>query len=138
MILDEIKKIDSSPGKVKEFGWVMAIFFGLLGCFLFWRGKPSSVIFLGTAAVFGALTLFARPVLKPLQKVWMMFAVLMGWLMSRVILGILFYLVITPIALFLRFTKKDLLDMKLDPSASSYWKHRANEPEARTHCERQF
>jgi len=31
MILDEIKKIDSSPRKVREFGWVMAVFFGLLG-----------------------------------------------------------------------------------------------------------
>ena len=138
MILDEIKKIDSSPKKVKEFGWVMAIFFGLLGGFLFWRGKPSAVIFLGTAAAFGALTLFARPVLKPLQKAWMTFAVLMGWLMSRVILGILFYLAITPIALILRLTKKDLLDMRLDPSAPSYWKHRTPDPASRTHCERQF
>ena len=138
MILDEIKKIDSSPKKVKEFGWVMAIFFGLLGGFLFWRGKPSAVIFLGTAAAFGALTLFVRPVLKPLQKAWMTFAVLMGWLMSRVILGILFYLAITPIALILRLTKKDLLDMRLDPSAPSYWKHRTPDPASRTHCERQF
>ncbi len=138
MIIDEIKKIDSSPKKVKEFGWVMAVFFGLLGGFLLWRGKPSASVFLVISLTFGCLTLFVRPVLKPLQKVWMAFAVLMGWLMSRVILGILFYLAMTPMALILRFTKKDLLDMRLDPSAPSYWKHRTNEPGSRTHCERQF
>jgi len=68
----------------------------------------------------------------------MLIAVVMGWVMSRVILGILFYLAITPVALILRLRGKDLLDIKLDPAAASYWKHRANEPKSRTHCERQF
>lgn len=138
MIIEEIKKIDSSPKKVREFGWVMTIFFGILAGLFFLRKGPSAMIYLYLSAGFLVLTLILPIALKPLQKAWMTIAVLMGWVMSRVILGILFYLAMTPIALILRMTGKDLLDLKIDPAKDSYWHLRSQKDIPTSDYERQF
>ncbi|MCF8373633.1 MAG: hypothetical protein K9H64_18575 [Bacteroidales bacterium] len=121
MILEEIKNIKSEKKDLRNFGLVMAVFFGLLGAWMLWRERDSFVYMFIIAGFFLIGGLALPIILKPLQKAWMTFAVLMGWLMTRVILGILFYLVFTPMGLIARLFGKDFLDMKLDKNASSYW-----------------
>lgn len=120
-MLDELKKINSSKEELRKFGYTVGIVFALIGLLLLWKDKATDIYFLGIGTaliIFGAILPTA---LKPIQKVWMAFAVIMGWIMTRIILSILFYLIFTPMALFFKLTGKDLLNEKIDKNANSYW-----------------
>ena len=138
MVIEEIKKIESSEKKLKEFGLlvggVLCALAGLLG----WRGRGSYPYFLVPGFVLLIAGAFLPTVLKPVQKAWMTLAILMGWVMTRVLLSVLFYLAITPIGLLLRITGKDLLDQKLEPKKTSYWKIRSDLSRVPSDYERQF
>ena len=138
MIIDEIKKIESSPKKLREFGLVVGGVLCALGILLWWRGLGTFPYFLipGVMLVIGGA--FAPLALTPLQKAWMTLAILMGWVMTRVLMTVLFYLAITPIGLILRLTGKDLLDQKLEPKKQSYWKIRPQTPRVPSDYEKQF
>ena len=46
------------------------------------------------------LALVIPSFLKPINKMWMTLAILMGWVMTRITLSILFYLGITPMGFY--------------------------------------
>ncbi len=138
MVIAEIKKIESNPKKLREFGLVVGGVFCVLGGLLLWRGRPSSPYFFAPG-IFLVITGAVIPtILKPLQKAWMTLAILMGWVMTRVLLSVLFYLAVTPIGWILRLTGKDILDQKLEPQKSSYWKIRPQTPRVPSDYEKQF
>ena len=138
MILDEIKKIESTPKKLREFGFVVGGVLCALGLLLWWRGRASYPYFFLPGIALVVTGAILPLVLKPFQKVWMTLAILMGWVMTRVLLSVLFFLTIAPIALILRLSGKDLLDRKLDPHKPSYWKIRSHPPRAPSDYEKQF
>lgn len=137
-IIIEIKKIDSSMKKLREFGLLVGGVFAVLGILFWWRGRAHFPFFLLPGVLLVILGLVAPAILKPLQKVWMTLAILMGWVMTRLIISVVFYLAITPIALILRITGKDLLDLKLEPEKTSYWKSRPSDERSASDYERQF
>lgn len=137
MILEEIKNIKSEKKDLRNFGFVMAVFFGLLGAWFLWKERDSYLYMFIIAAFFLLGGLAFPIILKPLQKAWMLFAVLMGWLMTRVVLGILFYVIFTPMGLIARLFGKDFLNMKLDRNATTYWIEKKVEPGERNY-EHQF
>jgi hypothetical protein len=138
MILDEIKKIESSPKKLREFGFVVGGVLCAIGILSFWRGRGSFPYFLVLGIILVVLGAVKPSILKPVQKAWMTLAILMGWVMTRVFLSVLFYLAITPVGLLLRLMGKDLLDEKLEPQKQSYWKLRPQTPRVPTDYEKQF
>jgi hypothetical protein len=84
-------------------------------------GQPPRVWVLAIAALF-CLIAFTRPsLLRPLNLAWMRFGLLLARITNPLILGLLFYLVLTPMALILRLLGKDLLRLRRDPGAPSYW-----------------
>ncbi|MBI3252156.1 MAG: hypothetical protein HYZ52_02395 [Candidatus Omnitrophica bacterium] len=121
MLLEEIKTIRSSPRDLKTFGLVVGTFFAVLGALFLWRGRPGTLYWFLAAAFFLVLGFLRPAFLKPIQKVWMTAALLMGWVMTRVVLGVLFYAVITPIGLVSRACGKDFMTSKIDPAQESYW-----------------
>lgn len=138
MIIDEIKKIESSEKKLREFGFLVGGVMCVLGILLWRRGRGSFPYFL-VPGIFLVITGALIPsILKPIQKAWMTFAILMGWVMTRVLLSVLFYLTLTPLGFILRLTGKDLLDQRLDPKKNSYWKIRSQTPRIPSDYERQF
>lgn len=138
MLLEEIKNIKSTKKDLRDFGLVVGIFFVILGALFWWKGKPFYPYFLeiGTFLIFFGL---AFPVvLKPIQKVWMTVALLIGSVMTRVILLVLFYLVITPIGIISRLFGNKFLDLKIDKSANSYWIKRPQESYDKERYEKQY
>ena len=121
MIIQEIKNIKSGGKELREFGITIGIVLSLLGGLFLWRGKTYCTYFFMLAAVFILLGVTAPIILKPIQKIWMTLAIVIGWVMSRVILIILFYLIVTPIGLLARLFGKDFLSRKFDKAAGSYW-----------------
>jgi len=137
-MLNELKNIKSTKKELKEFGLTIGIILSVLGGIGLWRGKPVGPYFLGAGIIFITLGLTLPRILKPLQKVWMGFSVVMGFFMSRVILFILFYAVLTPISFATRIFGKDILDEKLDKEAKSYWHERLAEVKDAKSYENQY
>lgn len=124
-IIKDIKDIKSSPKELREFGVTIGAVLMLIAAFALWKGRPSGPYFAVLGIVFVGLGLATPRVLFALQKVWMALAVVIGFFMSRIILTALFFLVITPIGAIMRLLGRDLLDEKIDRSASTYWKRRS-------------
>jgi len=139
MLLEEVKAIKSEKKDLRNFGLTIGIAFTILGGLLWWRGKDTYVVLMILSFTFIFFGLLLPAALKPLQKVWMIFAVIMGWFMTRVILSILFFLVFTTISLISRFfLRKQFLDLKIDRSLNSYWVRRGGKSFDTRNYERQF
>jgi hypothetical protein len=138
MLIEEIKNIKSDKKELKKFGITIGIVLAILAGFLLWREKDTYKIFMIISAAFILLGLILPTILKPLQKAWMILAVVLGWFMTRVILSILFYLVFTTIGLGGRLLGKKFLDLKMDGSRESYWINREKKPFSKGGYERQF
>jgi hypothetical protein len=82
--------------------------------------------------------LFFPALLKPLQKIWMALAIVMGWISTRIILSLLFFIVLTPIGFIMRLRGKDLLDEKIEKEKTSYWIYREPKAYSALDSEQQF
>ena len=121
MLLNEIKNIKSTKKELRSFGITVGIVFGVLAFALWWQGKANFIYFAAISIVLVVLGLIFSAVLKPIQKIWMGFALIIGYFMTRVILSVLFYLILTPLSLISRIRGKDFLNLKIDKNAASYW-----------------
>ena len=94
-------------------------------------GFPASSWLLAVAAVgyslcaatagFLLVALGFPSILAPLNRLWLRFGLLLHRIVSPLVLGIMFFLVITPMGLLMRAFGKDLLRLKFDRAAASYW-----------------
>ncbi|MBI4516775.1 MAG: sxtJ [Deltaproteobacteria bacterium] len=131
--MDHISKSD-----LHKFGLTVGLAFVLLGTLSWARGHDLAPRVLWTLGALLVLPgLLAPTLLRPVQRVWMAAAGVLGYVNTRVILGAFFYLILTPIALLLRLVR-DPLTRSLDPSLQSCWVKRTPQPVSREQYERQF
>ena len=136
-MIAELNSIKSSRKDLKNFGFAIGFILLIIGLFLFVRGKDLFVYFFSIGSILiilGGITPF---ILKPIYKIWMIFAVIIGWIMTRIILSVLFFSIITIIGLFTRLIGKDFLNLK-SKSNESYWNIRNKERELNQDYEKQF
>ena len=141
MILEEIKNIKSEKKELREFGIVVGIVFGLLGGLLWWRHKEHHIYFLFISAFLIVCGLLIPSILKPIQKIWMGIALVIGAIMTRIILCFLYYLVVTPLGFLNKITSKDTLNLRFDKNLKTYWIKKKKEPlnnQNKLNYERQF
>lgn len=101
---------------------MMTVPLALIGGVLLWRGRiPVGSVLVGLGAFFLLSGLLFPRVLGPVEKAWMRLAEVIGAVMTRVILTVVYIVVMTPTGLFMRLRRRDLLKMKFDPEADSYW-----------------
>jgi Saxitoxin biosynthesis operon protein SxtJ len=137
-ILKEIKEISSTKKDCRSFGLLVGGVIVVIGLFLLWKTRPSAPWFLGVGGGLMLFGLVAPLLLKPLQKIWMTFAVLMGFVMTRLILVILFYVVMTLIGRVARIFGAKFLALRPDRSLPSYWQKRPDTPFVAEQAEKQF
>ena len=138
MIIEEIKNIKSTNKELREFGIVVGIAFSLLGGMLWWKGRDNFAIFFIISTALIILGLVCPAVLKPIQKIWMTFAIIIGFVMTRVILFVLFFVIITPIGVLSRLTGKDSLELNFSKKKESYWVRREKTLFSKENYEKQF
>ena len=70
--------------------------------------------------VFFLVTLFKAEILKPLNRLWMGFGLVLGMIVSPIVMGVIFFAIFTPIGILMRLFGRDelLLQFKNKPS---YW-----------------
>lgn len=108
-------------GSDRSFGLVFAGFFVIVALLPVTHGAPARWWALGVAAAFAAIAFTVPRLLHPLNRVWLAFGMLLHHLVSPIVMAVMFYGAILPMALLLRMLGKDLLRLKREPEATSYW-----------------
>jgi hypothetical protein len=111
--------------EIRKFGLIALILFGFLFALNVWRGNLLPALLFGALSVLG-LGFIVMPI--PLRRVyhaWRNGALFVGKIVTSLLLTIAYYLVITPSALLKRLFGGDLLPLKPDKKASSYWTPRS-------------
>ena len=138
MLKEEIKIIKESRKDLRKFGISVGLVLLIISTMLFYFDKPF-FIYLFAAGTFLFITGLLFPsALKPLNKIWMILAIVLGYFMSRVILVILYYLVLTPIGLLAKIFGKKFLTLKFKENKNSYWERRNGNIKSKIDYERQF
>ena len=101
----------------------MAAFFAIVGLWPLFHGNLTALRWwaLAIAAVFAVLALLRSRTLRPLNRLWLRFGLLLAAVISPIVLALLFYLTIAPIGFMMRLAGKDPMRFRRDPNASSYW-----------------
>ncbi len=112
---------DATGGSDRAFGLVFAVVFAAIALYPLLAGNPPRLWSLVIAAAFAAVALLRAGLLAPLNRLWTRFGLLLHRIVSPLVLGFMYFAVLTPTGLLLRLAGKDLLALKRDPAAASYW-----------------
>lgn len=138
MLTEEFKNIKSGRNELKQFGLIIGAVLLIVGSYLFWKIYPNYSYFLISGVIFVVAGLIFPILLKPLQKLWMTIALILGWFMSRLVIAAVFYLILTPVSLIAKIVGKKFLELKGTKSQKSYWNYRQSAKIARIDFEKQF
>lgn len=109
------------PGSERGFAVVFTVVFVLVGFWPLLSGGPVRTWALLIAAAF-LLAGFAVPgILAPLNRLWFRFGMALSRIVSPVVMGIIFFGTVMPTGLLMRLFRKDVLRLRFDPAAQSYW-----------------
>lgn len=121
--LASFRKIQVSSNR--KFGWTMGIILivlSLLPALL--RHHPVHLWLLVSGFAILVLVLVAPSLLGPVNRLWFQFGLLLGRVTNPIVMGVLFFAVLTPIGFALRLCGHDLLRLRRDDFAESYWIYR--------------
>lgn len=105
----------------RSFGFVFAAFFLIIALLPLLHGHGMRLWAAAASLVFGAISLAVPAILAPLNRLWTRFGMFLHRIVSPFALGVIFYVAITPTGLLMRLLGKDLLRLRPDKSAGSYW-----------------
>jgi ABC-type phosphate transport system permease subunit len=110
-------------GSERKFGLVFFVFFALVGIAPLWHraGGAMRVWALILAAIFLVLSLFWTVPLKPLNRGWLKFGLLLHAIINPVVMALMFYVVVTPFGIGMRIFGKKPLGLRRQPEATTYW-----------------
>lgn len=105
----------------RSFGIVFACVFVVVGLLPLTGGAAPRLWALVAGAVFAILSLAWTAPLRPLNRLWLRFGALLHRVVNPVVMALLFFGTMLPIGLLLRLAGKDLLNLKWDRAAGTYW-----------------
>lgn len=105
----------------RSFGFVFTIFFALLGAWPLLHQHPARFWAFYASAAFLLVSLIAPAILHPLNLLWARLGQALAKVTNPIVTGLMFYLLFTPAAVLFRLFGKDLLRLRFDHAASSYW-----------------
>jgi hypothetical protein len=108
-------------GSDRTFGLVMAAALAAVTLLNGWHAGRLWPWTGGMAALLLAAALLRPSVLHPLNLIWLKFGLLLHKVVNPVVMALLFYGTVWPTGLVMRMMGKDLLRLKREPDADSYW-----------------
>ena len=105
----------------RSFGLVFAGAFTVLALWPMVRKHPMRPWALWVAGAFLLVALIAPKILHGLNLLWARFGLLISKVTNPIITGLMFFVIFAPAGFILRMLGKDLLRLKYDPLATSYW-----------------
>lgn len=113
------------PGSDRSFGLVMAGALAVVSALNIWHAGRVWPFTVTLALAFLVMALLRPAALHPLNRIWMKFGQLLHKIVNPVIMALLFYGTVLPTGLVMRAMGKDMLRLKREPEADSYWIPRA-------------
>ena len=111
----------------QKFGYFFTFIFLIASIYFYFRENNMAFYVLGKCSiVFFLVTFFKAEILKPLNRLWMSFGLVLGMIVSPIVMGAIFFMIFTPIGILMRLFGRDelLLKFKTKPS---YWTKRNND-----------
>ena len=108
-------------GSDRSFGLVMAAVLAVVTSLNAWHSGRLWPWTGGLAVLLLAAGLLRPSVLHPLNLIWLKFGLLLHRLVNPAVMALLFYGTVLPTGLIMRMMGKDLLRLKRQPAADSYW-----------------
>lgn len=105
----------------KSLGRVFAVVCLLIAGLGFYYHTGHGPYWLAASALFLFCAYFWQAPLKPLNRFWMKLGALLFMITNPIIMGIIFFGPVMITGLIMRAMGKDLLKMKLDKNAKTYW-----------------
>ena len=121
---DTTSHISVKQGSNKSFGLVFALLFCILSAWPIFSGKGLNLLFLAVAFTLFILTLFLPSIFRIPNYIWFKFGIFLGAIIAPIVMTLIYFFAFLPIGLALRMFNKDLLKIKVDKTASSYWQER--------------
>lgn len=114
-------RITDGPGSERAFAVVFTVVFVVVGLWPLVSGGPVRTWALLIAGAFLLAGFTAPGILAPLNRLWFRFGMALGRIVSPIVMAILFFGTVMPTGLLMRLFRKDLLRLRFDPAAESYW-----------------
>ena len=117
-------------GTSRNFGLVIGAVFAIIAIWpVIWGDAPR--MFWGAAAlVIAGLGVFKPTLLDLPNRIWFRFGLLLGAVVAPIVMFLVYISTFLPIGMALRVFGKDLLQLKPNPSAESYWVERIEKPQS--------
>lgn len=122
--------VDVKMGSERNFGLVFSFVSAVIALAPVISGGSPRVFFLVLAFAFAAVAFLAPRVLRVPNRLWFRFGMLLGAIVAPIVMTLVYVTTFVPIGLGLRLTGKDLLSLRLEPQASSYWIDRPDAPKS--------
>ena len=120
-LINRAQEREKTRVELKKYGLIMFGAFGVISLLLFWREKPTWVFTAVPSLLFLLLALVAPGALRPVEKLWMKLAAVLGFIMTNVLLFLVFIFAIIPTGLVLKLLGKTPIKKRFSRDASSYW-----------------
>ena len=132
-------KLSHKMPSEKSFGLVFACLFAVYGVWPWLvHGTSPRTWALVVAAACSTAALFAPRLLAPFNYVWFLFGNTLHGIANPVMMAMLYYCAVVPMGLIIKLFGGDLLRLKSDPAAVSYWIRRTPPGPAPKSMSKQF
>jgi hypothetical protein len=108
-------------GSDRSFGLVMAAALAAVSLLNVWHSGRVWPWTGGAAALLLAAALHRPSALHSLNLIWLRFGLLLHGVVNPIMMALVFYGAVWPTGLVMRMTGKDMLRLKWQPDADSYW-----------------
>src|ERR1035437_4092668 len=105
----------------RNFGIVFAVVFAIIGLAPLYRGGAVRWWAIALGAAFLICAFLAPRLLRPLNHLWFKFGLLLHHVVNPIVMSALYFGAVVPMGLLMRALGKDLLRLKFDKAAASYW-----------------
>jgi hypothetical protein len=114
------------PHQARDFGIFMLIALSVLSVVAFRRGVtlPAAIVPAACGALLVLVAMVRPAIVSPLAEAWADLGHVLGRVTTPIVLAVVFATVVVPLGLFMRVLGKDVLKLRRDPSASTYWVER--------------
>jgi hypothetical protein len=135
----EYSDVDNVVGSTnRRFGILFSMVFAIVGLVpVAYDDKVALWALIASCLI--AIITSARPsLLAPFSSLWMKLGNALHKVVSPVVLGAIFYLVVWPTAIVVRLSGKEILKLKMEPDALTYWESRERSVQSPQTMKRQY